>query len=401
MFALEWKSSAGNKTEELLLQELRKKLDAFDAQHGIITVQRWSAIVPATPTPRSGRAPRPRQLEVPPTSIRTPMRSAGRISTASKLSVGYESATMGTVRGNVAEAGPSNHKPQVQDNMQVDEALAQRLQKSLNEEARFRQLDKAGSEDDAGSDDHPGSPMQEDSDSDEYVEGAADIKGKGKAKAQPKKKGRGKEPAGVKQRETGKGGAGAGKDTKGSGKVRKPAEATDKIHEPPCECCVEKKTICRADANGGACAPCKRRKTKCSLAPFRKPSIRHARPANRSKAMVSDSDDDVPAMKMRPQKRSRPMLSDVDTDAPAVKRSRQNISGSDAPLSSKRPKRAAAVVAEREAAKVLAAEGRSTEQDSLPQRKPPPTGQSTRRTRDSERQSLRNLMKGVAAKPLC
>jgi len=93
------------------------------------------------------------------------------------------------------------------------------------------------------------------------------------------------------------------------------------------------------------------------------------------------------------------MLSDMDTDAPAVKRSRQNISESDALLSSKRPKRAAAVVAEREAAKVLAAEERSTQQGSLPQRKPPPTGQSTRRTRDSDPESLRNLMKGVLAKP--
>jgi len=162
---------------------------------------------------------------------------------------------------------------------------------------------------------------------------------------------------------------------------------------------VEKKLICRVDANGGACAPCKRRKTKCSLAPLCKPSIRCPRLANRSKAMVSDSDDDVPAIKTRPQKRSRLMLSDMDTDAPAVKRSRQNISESDAPLSSKRPKWAAAVVAEREAAKVLAAEERSTQQDSLPQRKPPPTGQSTRQTRDSDPESLRNLMKGVPAKP--
>ena len=396
-FALEWKSSAGSKTEELLLQELRKKLDTFDAQHSVITVQRRPAVVPATPTPRSGRAPRPRQLEVPATTIRTPIRSAGLMSATSKLSVGYESATISTVRGNVAEAGPSNHKPQVQDNMQVDEALARRLQKSFNEEARFRQLDEAGSEDDVGSDDHPGSPMQEDSDGDEYVEGA-DNKGKGKAKGQAKRKGKGKEPAGVKERETGKGGAGAG-DPKASGRVKNRAEATDKIHKPPCECCVEKKSICRVDANGGACAPCKRRKTKCSLAPLRKPSIRRPRPANRSKAMVSDSDEDVPAVKTRPQKRSRPMLSDMDTDAPAVKRSRQNISESDAPLSSKRPKRAAAVVAEREAAKVLAAEERSTQQDSLPQRKPPPTGQSTRRTRDSDPESLTNLMKGVPAKP--
>ena len=218
-FALEWKSSAGSKTEELLLQELRKKLDAFDAQHGVITVQRRPAVVPATPTPRSGRAPRPRQLEVPATTIRTPIRSAGLMSATSKLSVGYESATISTVRGNVAEAGPSNHKPQVQDNMQVDEALARRLQKSFNEEARFRQLNEAGSEDDVGSDDHPGSPMQEDSDGDEYVEGA-DNKGKGKAKGQAKRKGKGKEPAGVKERETGKGGVGAG-DTKVSGMVRK------------------------------------------------------------------------------------------------------------------------------------------------------------------------------------
>jgi len=218
MFALEWKSSASSKTEELLLQELRKKLDAFDAQHGVITVQRRLAVVPATPTPRSGWAPRPRQLEVPATTIRTPMRSAGLMSATSKLSVGYESATIGTVRGNVAEAGPSNHKPQVQDNMQVDEALARHLQKSFNEEAQFRQLDEA-SENDVGSDDHPSSPMQEDSDSDEYVEGA-DIKGKGKAKGQLKRKGKGKEPAGVKERETGKGGVGAG-DTKVSGMVRK------------------------------------------------------------------------------------------------------------------------------------------------------------------------------------
>jgi len=146
----------------------------------------------------------------------------------------------------------------------------------------------------------------------------------------------------------GKGGAGAG-DTKASGRVRKQAEATDEIHKAPCKCCVEKKSICRVDANGGACAPCKRRKTKCSLAPLRKPSIRRPQLANRSKAMVLDSDDDVPAIKMRPQKRSRLMLSNIDTDAPAVKRSWQNILESDAPLSSKRPKWVAAVVAEREA----------------------------------------------------
>ena len=76
----------------------------------------------------------------------------------------------------------------------------------------------SGSEDDVGSDDHPGSPMQEDSDGDEYVEGA-NNKGKWKAKGQEKRKGKGKEPAGVKERETGKGGAGAG-DTKASGRVR-------------------------------------------------------------------------------------------------------------------------------------------------------------------------------------
>jgi len=93
------------------------------------------------------------------------------------------------------------------------------------------------------------------------------------------------------------------------------------------------------------------------------------------------------------------MLSDMDTDAPAVKRSWQNISEKDAPLSSKRLKWAAAVVAEREATKVLAAKEQLTQQDSLPQRKPPPTGQSTRRTRDSDPESLRNLMKGVPAKP--
>jgi len=271
MFALEWKSLAGSKTEELLLQELRKKLDAFNAQHGVITVQRWPAIVPATPTPRSRRAPRPRQLEVPATTIRTPIRSAGLMSATSKLSVGYESATISTVRGNVAKAGPSNHKPQLQDNMQVDEALTRRLQKSFNEEAQFQQLDEAGS------DDHPGSLMQEDSDGDEYVEGAA-IKGKGKAKGQPKRKGKGKEPAGVKERETGKGGVGAG-DTKAS-RVRKRAEVMDEIHKAPCECCVEKKSICRVDANGGACAPCKRWKTKCSLVPLRKPSIQCPQPAN-------------------------------------------------------------------------------------------------------------------------
>jgi len=141
------------------------------------------------------------------------------MSAASKLSVGYESATIGTVRGNVAKAGPSNHKPQLQDNMQVDEALARRLQKLFDEEAQFWQLDEASSEDDVGGDDHPGSPMQEDSNGNEYVEGA-DIKGKGKAKGQPKRKGKGKEPAGVKEREMGKGGAGAG-DTKVSGRVRK------------------------------------------------------------------------------------------------------------------------------------------------------------------------------------
>jgi len=76
-FALEWKPSAGSKTKELLLQELCKKLDAFNAQHGVITVQQQPAVVPATPTPRSGQAPRPRQLEVLATTIRTPMRSAG------------------------------------------------------------------------------------------------------------------------------------------------------------------------------------------------------------------------------------------------------------------------------------------------------------------------------------
>jgi len=173
----------------------------------------------------------------------------------------------------------------------------------------------------------------------------------------------------------------------------------DRIYKAPCECCVEKKSICRVDANGGACAPCKRRKTKCSLAPLCKPSIWCSRPANRSKAMVSDSDNDVLAIKSMPQKRSWPMLSNMDTNAPAVKRSWQNILESDAPPSSKRPKWAAAVVAEWEAAKVLAAEERSTQQDSLPQRKPPPTGQSTQRTRDSEPESLRNLMKGVLAKP--
>ena len=165
------------------------------------------------------------------------------MSATSKLSVGYELVTIGTVWGGVAEAGPSNHKPQLQDNMQVDEALAQRLQKLFNEEARFRQLDEAGSEADVGS------PMQEDSDGDEYVEGA-DIKGKGKAKGQLKRKGKGKEPAGVKERETGKRGAGAG-DTKASSRVRKRAEVTDEIYKAPCECCVEKKLICRVDANGG------------------------------------------------------------------------------------------------------------------------------------------------------
>jgi len=246
--------------------------------YSVITVQRRPAVVPATPTPRSGWAPRPRQLEVPATTIRTPIRSAGLMSATSKLSVGYESATISTVQGNVAEAGPSNHKPQVQDNMQVDEALARRLQKLFNEEAQFRQLDEAGSEDDVSSDDHPGSPMQEDSDGDEYVEGA-DNNGKGKAKGQAKRKGTGKEPAGVKERETGKGGAGAG-DPKASGRVKNRAEAMDKIHKPPCECCVEKKSISRVDANGGACVPCKRRKTKCSLAPLHKPSIRRPRPAN-------------------------------------------------------------------------------------------------------------------------
>jgi len=188
------KSLAGSKTEELLLQELRKKLDAFDTQHGVITVQQWLAVVPATPTPRSRWAPRPRQLEVPATTIRTPIRSAGLMSATSKLSIGYELVTIGTVWGGVAKAGPSNHKPQLQDNMQVDEALVQRLQKSFNEEAWFRQLDEAGSEDDVGS------LMQEDSDGDEYVEGA-DIKGKGKAKGQPKRKGKGKEQWGRGERE--------------------------------------------------------------------------------------------------------------------------------------------------------------------------------------------------------
>jgi len=88
----------------------------------------------------------------------------------------------------------------------------------------------------------------------------------------------------------------------------------DEIHKAPCECCVEKKLICQVDANGGACAPCKRRKTKCSLAPLCKPSIRRSRLANRSKALVSDSGDDVLAIKRMPQKSSWPMLSDMDTN---------------------------------------------------------------------------------------
>ena len=236
-----------------MLQDLCKKLDAFDAKYGVISVQRQPALTPATPTVRSGQPSKSRQLEVPATTMRTPTRCA--------------------------KAGPSNHKPQVQDTMQVNEDLAQQLQRLFNEEAQFWQLDEAGSDNDASSDDHLGSLMQEDSDGDEYVD-SGDIKGKGKAKAQPKRKGKGKMPAGVKERETGKGGAGAGKDTKGSSKVRRQVEATDEIHEPLCECCMEKKLICRVDANGGACGPCKHWKTKCSLAPLHKPTVWHPRPAN-------------------------------------------------------------------------------------------------------------------------
>ena len=139
----------------------------------------------------------------------------------------------------------------------------------------------AKAEDKAGSDDHPSSPMQEESDGNEYMDGP-DIKGKGKAKPQLKRKGHGKEPAGVKEAERGKGGAGAGTEIKASSRVRKRGEAMDETHEPPCECCVEKETICRVNANGGACAPCKRRKTRCSVAPLHKPTIRRSQPENLS-----------------------------------------------------------------------------------------------------------------------